>query len=102
MASAVANSEDIRLTPYLTASGVLHGGLILLIGLSAYFHWQGNRWAGPGGGSDSAVQVKLVGNSGLPMPKTPSLNESNVVNAPDGVIRKTVPWLLAPPPAVVP
>jgi periplasmic protein TonB len=80
MASAVANSEDIRLTPYLTASGVLHGGLILLIGLSGYFHWQGNRWAGPGGGSDGAVQVKLVGNSGLPMPKTPSLNESNVVD----------------------
>src|SRR5262249_51546823 len=43
-------------------------------------HWAGNRWAGPGGGSDNAVKVNLVGNSGLPMPTPPSLNESNVVD----------------------
>jgi protein TonB len=79
MASALANSEEVRFTPYLTASGIMHGGLIVLLALSAYFHWQGSRWAGPGGGNEG-VKVNLVGNSGLPMPKTPSLNESNVVD----------------------
>lgn len=76
----IANTEEIRFTPYITISGILHGGLIVAISLSAYFHWTGNRWAGPGGGSDSVVEVKLVGNSGLPMPSTPSVNESNVVD----------------------
>ena len=76
----IANTEEIRFTPYITVSGILHGGLIVLLAVSAYFHWNGNRWAGPGGGSDSAVKVNLVGNSGLPMPTPPSLNESNVVD----------------------
>lgn len=76
----IASTEEIRFTPYITYSGILHGGLIVLLAVSAYFHWEGNRWAGPGGGSDSAVQVKLVGNSGLPMPTPPSVNESNVVD----------------------
>jgi len=79
MSVAIANTEEVRFVPYITVSGILHGGLIVLLALSAYFHWQGNRWAGPGGGSDS-VNVTLVGNSGVPMPKTPSLNESNVVD----------------------
>src|SRR5215472_10161097 len=76
---AVANTEEIRYVPYITMSGVLHGGLMVLLALSAYFHWQGNRWAGPGGGNQG-TRVTLVGNSGLPMPSTPSLNESNVVD----------------------
>src|SRR5215475_14219622 len=76
----IARTEEIRFTPYITVSGILHGGLMVLVALSAYFHWAGNQWAGPGGGSDSAVKVNLVPNSGLPMPSTPSLNESNVVD----------------------
>src|SRR6266700_1360019 len=79
MYTAVANSEQLSFKPYLTVSGILHAALILLLALSAYFHWQGNRWAGPGGGNES-TKVTLVGNSGLPMPKTPSVNESNVVD----------------------
>lgn len=75
----VAEPQEVRLAPYLTWSGALHAGLILLIGLSAYFHWSGTRWAGPGGGSEG-VKVNLVGNSGLPMFKQPSVNESNVVD----------------------
>lgn len=75
----VANSEQLSLKPYLTVSGILHAALILLLALSAYFHWAGNRWAGPGGGNES-TKVTLVGNTGLPMPKTPSVNESNVVD----------------------
>ena len=79
MYTAVANSEQISFKPYITASGILHVALIAVLALSAYFHWAGNRWAGPGGGSES-TKVTLVGNSGVPMPKTPSVNESNVVD----------------------
>jgi protein TonB len=81
MSTAVANSQDISFKPYMTVSGILHAALFLLLTLSAYFHWNlGNRWAGPGGGSESAVKVNLVGNTGLPMPTPPSVNESNVVD----------------------
>ncbi|HEU0368797.1 MAG TPA: TonB family protein [Candidatus Acidoferrum sp.] len=80
MNGVIANTEEIRFTPYITASGILHGGLIVLIAVSAYFHWDGNRWAGPGGGSENVTNVKLVGNSGMPLPTPPSLNESNVVD----------------------
>ena len=76
----IARTEEIRFMPYITMSGILHGGLIVLIALSAYFHWNGNRWAGPGGGSENVTPVKLVGNSGMPLPTPPSLNESNVVD----------------------
>ena len=76
----IARTEEIRFMPYMTMSGILHGGLIVLIALSAYFHWNGNRWAGPGGGSENVTPVKLVGNSGMPLPTPPSLNESNVVD----------------------
>jgi len=79
MYTAVANSEQISFKPYITASGILHAALIVLLALSAYFHWEGNRWAGPGGGNES-TKVTLVGNSGVPMPKIPSVNESNVVD----------------------
>ena len=80
MYTAVANSEQLSFRPYLTASGILHAALILLLALSAYFHWQGNRWAGPGGGNESTKVTLVAGNSGLPMPKIPSVNESNVVD----------------------
>jgi hypothetical protein len=80
MNGVIANTEEVRFTPYITASGILHGGLIVLIAVSAYFHWDGNRWAGPGGGSENVTNVKLVGNSGMPLPTPPSLNESNVVD----------------------
>ena len=79
MYTVVANSE-LSFKPYLTVSGILHAALILVLALSAYFHWQGNRWAGPGGGNESTKVTLVPGNSGLPMPKTPSVNESNVVD----------------------
>ena len=79
MAVALANTEEVRFAPYITASGALHGGLMLLLALSAYFHWEGNRWSAPGGGNEG-TKVNLVSPAGLPMPKTPSLNESNVVD----------------------
>ena len=79
MATAVANSEDISFKPYLTVSGILHVGLLLFLALSAYFHWQGNQWAGAGGGGEN-VKVNLVGSAGIPMPKEKTVTESNVVD----------------------
>src|SRR6266404_899259 len=88
MYTAVANSE-LSFKPYLTVSGILHAALILVLALSAYFHWQGNRWAGPGGGSESTKE-KLVGTTGVPMPKTPSVNESNVVDPSKSLLKNDV------------
>ena len=90
MYTAVANSEQLSFKPYLTVSGILHAALILLLALSAYFHWQGNRWAGPGGGNDSTKVTLVPGNSGVPMPKIPSLNESNVVDPSKSLWRNEV------------
>ena len=63
----IANTEEIRFTPYITVSGILHGGLIVLLAMSAYFHWNGNRWAGPGGGSDSAEQPGTLASESVRM-----------------------------------
>jgi len=90
MSTAVANSEQLSFKPYLTVSGILHAALILLLALSAYFHWQGNRWAGPGGGNDSTKVTLVPGNSGVPMPKIPSVNESNVVDPSKSLWRNEV------------
>jgi protein TonB len=90
MYTAVANSEQLSFKPYLTVSGILHAALILLLALSAYFHWQGNRWAGPGGGNDSTKVTLVPGNSGVPMPKIPSVNESNVVDPSKSLWRNEV------------
>lgn len=80
MTTAVANprSQDVRLKPFLTISGICHGALILLMALAGYLNFRGQQWAASGGGE--AVQVKLIGNTGLPMPKEPSLNDSQIVD----------------------
>jgi TonB family protein len=78
MATAVANSE-LSFKPYITVSSILHGALFLFLGLASYFHWQGNQWAGAGGGGEN-VKVKLVGSAGIPLPKEKTVTESNVVD----------------------
>jgi TonB family protein len=79
MYTAVANSEEVSFKPYITASTFLHAALIVLLSLSAYFHWnRGNQWAGAGGGGEN-VKVNLVGSAGIPMPK-PKIAESQVVD----------------------
>ncbi len=73
-------SEEIPFKPYLTVSGVLHAGLLILLALASYFHWErGNRWAGVGGGGEN-VKVNLVGSAGIPMPMEKTITESNVVD----------------------
>jgi periplasmic protein TonB len=80
MSAAIANSEDVSLKPYLTISSILHAALLLLLTLSAYFHWRGlgNQWTSAGGGGEN-VKVNLVGSAGIPMPK-PKVAESQVVD----------------------
>jgi len=50
---ATANSDEVRFVPYITVSGILHGGLIVLLGLSAYFHCRA------AGGPDRAAEMKV-------------------------------------------
>jgi len=79
MYTAVANSRELNFSRYLTFSGILHAGLIVLLALSAYFHWaRGNQWTSAGGGGEN-VNVKLVGSEGIPMPR-PKVAESQVVD----------------------
>ncbi len=79
MYTAVANSQDVSFKPYITVSTILHAALILLLSLSAYFHWaRGSQWTSAGGGGEN-VNVKLVGSEGIPMPR-PKVAESQVVD----------------------
>jgi periplasmic protein TonB len=79
MYTAAANSQNVSFKPYLTVSTILHAALILLLSLSAYFHWaRGSQWTSAGGGGEN-VNVKLVGSEGIPMPR-PKVAESQVVD----------------------
>lgn len=79
MYTAVANSQDVSFKPYITVSTILHAALLLLLSLSAYFHWaRGSQWTSAGGGGEN-VNVKLVGSEGIPMPR-PKVAESQVVD----------------------
>jgi len=53
--------------------------LLGLMIVSAFVKWPGNQWSSTGGGGDN-VKVKLVGSSGITMPKEPTPTESNVVD----------------------
>ncbi|HEY6127351.1 MAG TPA: TonB family protein [Candidatus Acidoferrum sp.] len=99
MYAAVSNSQEITLKPYLTASGILHAGLFVLLALSAYFHWnRGNQWAGAGGGGEN-VKVNLVGSAGINMPK-PRIAESQVVDPTKSLYKpEEAPKLPDPTPA---
>jgi periplasmic protein TonB len=92
-------SEYGNFTPYLTVSGILHGALMVLLALSAYFHWNtGNRWAGVGGGGEN-VKVTLVGSAGIPMPR-PKIAESQVVDPTKSLYKpEEAPKLPDPTPA---
>lgn len=99
MYTAVANSEEINFKRYLTASGILHASLFVLLALSAYFHWnRGNQWAGAGGGGEN-VKVNLVNSAGIPMPK-PKVAESQVVDPTKSLYKpEEAPKLPDPTPA---
>jgi periplasmic protein TonB len=99
MYTAVANSEEVSLKPYLTVSTILHAALILLLSLSAYFHWaRGSQWTSAGGGGEN-VNVKLVGSEGIPMPR-PKVAESQVVDPTKSLYKpEEAPKLPDPTPA---
>jgi periplasmic protein TonB len=99
MSSAAANSEEISLKPYLTVSSILHAALLLLLSLSAYFHWaRGSQWTSSGGGGEN-VKVNLVGSAGIPMPR-PKVAESQVVDPTKSLYKpEEAPKLPDPTPA---
>jgi protein TonB len=99
MSSAAAKSEEISLKPYLTVSSILHAALLLLLSLSAYFHWaRGSQWTSSGGGGEN-VKVNLVGSAGIPMPR-PKVAESQVVDPTKSLYKpEEAPKLPDPTPA---
>ena len=99
MSSFAANSEQISLKPYLTVSSILHAALLLLLALSAYFHWaRGSQWTSSGGGGEN-VKVNLVGSAGIPMPR-PKVAESQVVDPSKSLYKpEEAPKLPDPTPA---
>jgi protein TonB len=59
----------------------------------------GNPWGGNGVQQGSSVNVNLVGNSGLPMPKPPDISNSNVVDPSHSLFNEEVkPKGPTPPP----
>src|SRR5258708_35435502 len=77
--SSIHHSEELPFKPYMTVSGILHAALLIFLVLASYFHWQGNQWAGGGGGGEN-VKVNLVGSAGIPLPEEKTVTESNVVD----------------------
>jgi TonB family protein len=78
MTTAVANPDEFGLGKFVGYSVALHVGLMGLIVASIVFHWRGNAWGDVGGASEGAVNVKLTGSVGIPMPKPPTIDDSKV------------------------
>src|SRR5215813_2934416 len=98
MNTAVANPYDLNLKRFLWYSVALHGSLVLAAVLSAVLHWRtGNEWAGLGGDQGSSVQVKLVNNAGIPMPR-PNLPTTSQTVDPTNTLNDVKPPKLDPPP----
>src|SRR5579872_1840037 len=86
--------EEPGLRKFLVYSMILHGCLAAAIVTSIVFHLAGNTWGGIGGTSGQSVNVKLVGNMGIPMPNPPVTTESQAVDPTKG--------LYQPPPQPTP
>jgi len=97
MTTAVAHPYDLDLKRFLWYSVALHGGLILVVILSAIFHWHGSEWAGVGG-EQGGVQVKLVSSAGIPMPRPNLPTDSRTVDPTQGLYKVEPPKLEQPPP----
>lgn len=79
MATAPAIPSDLSLKKYFARSVVFHVLLAAALVSGSYFESQGELWGGVGSKS-SGVNVNLVANAGLPMPREPMVTESKVVD----------------------
>ena len=84
MAALAANPRTDNLTGPLSASLVLHAGLVVLFIGSAIYSHQGDSWGGPGG----AVTVGVVGSlPAVPMPRPEVETPSRVVDESKGLYK---------------
>jgi TonB family protein len=97
MTTAVANPDDFGLGKFFAYSVVLHGLLAGAIAASIIFHWRGNAWGDVGGASQGAVEVKLTGSVGIPMPQPPVIDDSKTFD-PTNSLYKEQPLPKAPEP----
>jgi periplasmic protein TonB len=99
MATLAANPRTDNLTGPLSASLVLHAGLLVLFIGSAIYNHQGDSWGGPGG----AVTVGVVGSlPAVPMPQPDVETTSRVVDESKGLYKTEPKPELPPPPDVTP
>jgi protein TonB len=84
MYTAVANSNDFSLKRYVGYSLYIHGGIAVVLIVSAYIQYKVNTWGGVGGDL-GGTKVTLVSNAGIPMPKEPVVTESTAVDPTKGL-----------------
>src|SRR5271167_3391090 len=99
MATLAANPRTDNLTGPLSASLVLHAGLVVLFIGSAIYSHQGDSWGGPGG----AVTVGVVGSlPAVPMPRPEVETPSRVVDESKGLYKAEPQPKAVPPPDATP
>jgi protein TonB len=99
MAALAANPRSDNLTGPLSASLVLHAGLVVLFIGSAIYSHQGDSWGGPGG----AVTVGVVGSlPAVPMPRPEVETPSRVVDESKGLYKAEPEPKPVPPPDATP
>src|SRR5271156_3992233 len=99
MAALAANPRSDNLTGPLSASLVLHAGLVVLFIGSAIYSHQGDSWGGPGG----AVTVGVVGSlPAVPMPRPEVETPSRVVDESKGLYKAEPQPKAVPPPDATP
>jgi protein TonB len=99
MATVAANPPSDKLAGPLSASLVLHAGLVVLFIGSAIYSHQGDSWGGPGG----AVTVGVVGSlPAVPMPRPDVETPSRVVDESKGLYKAEPQPKAVPPPDATP
>jgi periplasmic protein TonB len=99
MAALAANRSADNLKGPLSASLVLHAGLVVLFIGSAIYSHQGESWGGPGG----AITVGVVGSlPAVPMPRPEVASESRVVDESKGLYKAEPQPKVEPPPDATP
>src|SRR5947209_19786974 len=90
MTTAVANPQDQSLRQFLIYSIIMHTSVALVIAVSAYIQFRGNRWGGIGG-ELGGTKVSLVSAAGIPIPKETVVTESKAVDPTKGLYKEEPP-----------
>lgn len=88
VALANTNSDELTLRRFLVYSLVLHGGLALALGISAYYQFHGDAWGGVGGSEGNDTKVTLVSSAGIPMPRPQVFTDSQAVDPTKGLYKE--------------